>query len=79
MASGDNGRSPPLAYASLIMFVLLPAGLMLLWVWANDAQQQNRFQNSPQLSGPAAACLPFLSAPAGFAVVVVIACRIILL
>ncbi|MEZ4591970.1 MAG: DUF3307 domain-containing protein [Chloroflexota bacterium] len=63
----------------LIIFVLLPAGLMLLWVWANDAQQQHRFQNSRSVTWASRRLLTISQRTGWVAVVVVIACRLILL
>ena len=63
----------------LILFVLLPAVLMLLWVWANDAQQQNRFRQSRSVYWASRRLLTISQRTGWIAVLVVMACRIILL
>ncbi|MCA9917983.1 MAG: DUF3307 domain-containing protein [Anaerolineales bacterium] len=63
----------------LIIFVLLPAGLMLLWVWANDAQQQNRYQNSRSVQWASRRLLPISQRFGWMAVLIVVACRLVLL
>lgn len=63
----------------LILFVLLPALLMLLWVWANDAQQQNRFQHSRSVHWASRRLLTISQRTGWLAVLIVVACRIILL
>ncbi len=61
----------------LIMLVLLPAVLMLLWVWANDAQQQTRFQQSRSVHW-ASKRLLMLSQRTGWAALfLMLACRLI--
>ena len=63
----------------LILFVLLPAGLMLLWVWANDAQQHQRFQNSRSVHWASSRLLTISQRTGWIAVLVVVVSRIILL
>lgn len=63
----------------LILFVLLPALLMLLWVWANDAQQQNRFQNSRSVHWASSRLLTISQRTGWIAVLVVVASRLVLL
>ncbi|WP_420643445.1 DUF3307 domain-containing protein [Candidatus Leptofilum sp.] len=63
----------------LILFVFLPAALMLLWVWANDAQQQNRYQQSRPVNWASQRLLSISQRTGWIAVVVVVVCRLILL
>ena len=63
----------------LILFVLLPAALMLLWVWANDAQHQNRFQNSRSVHWASNRLLTISQRTGWVAVLVVLASRLVLL
>ncbi|WP_420630614.1 DUF3307 domain-containing protein [Candidatus Leptofilum sp.] len=63
----------------LILFVFLPAALMLLWVWANDAQEQNRYQQSRSVNWASQRLLTISQRTGWIAVVVVIACRLFLL
>jgi len=50
----------------LILLVLLPAILMLLWVWANDVQQQDRFQDSASVHWASSGCSPFRNGRVGW-------------
>ncbi|MBK8900639.1 MAG: DUF3307 domain-containing protein [Anaerolineaceae bacterium] len=62
----------------LIWLVLLPALLMLLWVWANDVQQDTRYQASPSVHWASRRLLT-LSQQTGWAtVLLVFVCRFIL-
>lgn len=63
----------------LILFVLLPALLMLLWVWANDAQQQNRYSESRSVHWASNRLLTISQRTGWLAVFVVLACRVFLL
>jgi hypothetical protein len=63
----------------LILFVLLPAVLMLLWIWANDSQQQNRFRHSRIVHWASHHLLIISQRTGWIAVVIVLACRLILL
>jgi hypothetical protein len=63
----------------LILLVLLPAVLMLLWVWANDAQQQTRFQESASVHWASSRLLTISQRTGWVAVFLVIICRLIIL
>ncbi|MCA9945472.1 MAG: DUF3307 domain-containing protein [Ardenticatenaceae bacterium] len=63
----------------LILLVLLPAVLMLLWIWANDAQQQGRFQQSQSVHWASRRLLTISQRTGWLAVVLVIICRLIVL
>lgn len=63
----------------LILFVLLPALLMLLWVWANDAQQQNRFSQSRSVHWASNRLLTISQRTGWVAVLIVVGCRLLLL
>jgi nicotinamide riboside transporter PnuC len=63
----------------LILFVLLPALLMLLWVWANDAQQQNRYHQSRPVHWASRRLLSISQRTGWVAVIIVVACRLFLL
>lgn len=63
----------------LILFVFLPAALMLLWVWAKDAQQQNRYQQSRPVNWASQRLLSISQRTGWIAVAVVVACRLFLL
>ena len=60
----------------LIVFVLLPALLMLLWVWANDAQQQNRYRESRSVHWASRRLLTISQRTGWIAVCIVVICRI---
>jgi hypothetical protein len=63
----------------LILLVLLPALLMLIWVWANDAQQQSRFQESATVHWASDRLLAISQRAGWVAVLLVIVCRLIIL
>jgi len=63
----------------LILLVLLPAILMLLWVWANDVQQQDRFQDSASVHWASKRLLTISQRTGWVAVFLVIVCRLIIL
>ena len=63
----------------LIVFVLLPALFMLLWVWANDMQQQTRFQESASVHWASERLLTISQRTGWVAVLLVFACRLIIL
>lgn len=63
----------------LISLVLLPALLMLLWVWANDAQQQTRFQESASVHWASKRLLTISQRTGWVAVFLVVICRLIIL
>ena len=62
----------------LILLVLLPAALMLLWVWANDAQEQTRFQQSQPVHWASDRLLTISQRTGWVAVVLVFICRLII-
>ena len=62
----------------LILMVLLPALLMLLWVWANDAQQQSRFQQSQSVNWASNRLLTISRRTGWIAVLLVFVCRLII-
>jgi hypothetical protein len=63
----------------LILLVLLPANLMLLWVWANDAQQQSRFRQSRSVQWASHRLLPLSQRTGQIAVLLVFICRLLVL
>lgn len=63
----------------LIFLVLLPAFLMLLWVWANDAQHQPRFQQSRSVHWASYRLLTLSQRTGWVAVILLLACRFIVL
>ncbi len=63
----------------LILLVLLPAVLMLLWVWANDVQQQTGFQESASIHWASSRLLTISQRTGWVAVFLVIICRLIIL
>lgn len=63
----------------LIVLVLLPAVLMLLWVWANDAQQQSRFHQSRSVHWASSRLLTISQRTGWIAVVLVFVCRLLVL
>ncbi len=64
----------------LIMFVLLPALFMLLWVWSNDVlQQQTRFQESASIQWASERLLTVSQRTGWIAAFVVFLCRLIIL
>ncbi|GJM42132.1 MAG: hypothetical protein DHS20C20_24140 [Ardenticatenaceae bacterium] len=63
----------------LILLVLLPALLMLIWVWANDAQQQDRFQQSQTIHWASNRLLTISQRTGWVAVLLVFICRLIVL
>jgi hypothetical protein len=63
----------------LILLVLLPANLMLLWVWANDAQQQTRFRDSRSVHWASNRLLGISQRTGKVAVLLVLICRIVVL
>ena len=62
----------------LLFLVLLPALLMLLWIWANDAQQQTRFQQSQPIHWASSRLLTISQRTGWFAVFLVVVCRLII-
>ncbi len=63
----------------LILLVLLPAVLMLLWVWANDVQEQSRFQESASVRWASKRLLTLSQRTGWVAVFLVMICRFIIL
>lgn len=63
----------------LILLVLLPALLMLAWIWANDAQQQGRFQHSRYIDWASNRLLTISQRTGWVAVLLVVICRLIIL
>jgi hypothetical protein len=63
----------------LILLVLLPALLMLIWIWANDAQQQDRFHQSQSVHWASSRLLTISQRTGWVAVVLVIVCRLVVL
>ena len=61
----------------LILLVLLPALLTLIWVWANDAQQQFRYQQSQAVQWASSRLLPLSQRMGWIAVLLVLVCRVI--
>ncbi|MCC6607290.1 MAG: DUF3307 domain-containing protein [Anaerolineae bacterium] len=62
----------------LILLVLLPALLMLLWVWANDVQQDSRYQASRPVHWASRRLLTLSQQTGWAAVLLVFACRFVL-
>ncbi len=68
----------PWLMVPLILLVLLPALLMLLWVWANDVQQDGRFQTSRPVHWASRRLLTLSQQTGWVAVLLVFVCRFIL-
>ena len=62
----------------LILLVSLPALLMLLWVWANDVQQDARYQASPAVHWASHRLLALSQQTGWVTVLLVFACRFLL-
>lgn len=76
--SGVTAVFSPWIMLPLILLVLLPALLMLLWVWANDAQQDTRYQASPSVHWASRRLLTLSQQTGWAAVLLVFACRFVL-
>lgn len=63
----------------LIVLVSLPALLMLLWVWANDAQQHTRFSQSNTVHWASSHLLTISQQTGWVAVLLVFTCRFLIL
>ncbi len=63
----------------LIVLVLLSAVLMLLWVWANDAQHQIRYQQSRSIYWASNRLLAISQRTGWVAVLFVLICRLIVI
>ena len=61
----------------LIFLVLWPALLMLVWVWANDVQQQTRYQESRSVHWASSRLLTISQRTGWVAVLLVMVCRLI--
>ena len=59
----------------LTLFVVIPAGLTLFWVWANDMQQQARFTHSRVVPWASSRLLVISQRAGWIAVFLVLACR----
>lgn len=62
----------------LLVLVLLPALFMLLWVWANDMQQQTRFQKSASIHWASDRLLTVSQRTGWVAVFLVVVCRLMI-
>lgn len=65
----------PWLMVPLILLVLLPAMLMLLWVWANDMERDDRYQESSSVQWASRRLLTLSQQTGWVALLLVVACR----
>lgn len=67
----------PWLMVPLILLVLLPAMLMLLWVWARDMEQDGRYQESRSVHWASRRLLTLSQQTGWVALLLVVACRFV--